>query len=321
MKKNLSRLLLGLLALGCAPAAGSAAESFQGVVEFDERAVSFEVGGRLQRVSVSQGAAVRVGDEVARLDDSAIAPARAARLAEVDAARARLALLRAGARASDLRAAAAQVRAATAVQATVQQSLHRARVLASSGAGPTAPVEDLQGQLDRASAERAAAEERLSTMRQGARPQEVAAAEAQLRAAQQAVAAEEQRLARYAVRAPIEGTVLDVVADPGDVVAAGAPVVTLADTGHPYVDVFVPQGIVSAIRIGAAASVRVDGVSSPRPARVEDIGRRTEFTPRYLFSERERPNLVVRVRLRVDDPSRSLRAGVPAFATIAGVRR
>ena len=42
----------------------------------------------------------------------------------------------------------------------------------------------------------------------------------------------------------------------------------------------------------------------------------TEFTPKFLFSPRERPNLVVRVRVRVDDPERRLHAGVPAFARI-----
>jgi len=36
--------------------------------------------------------------------------------------------------------------------------------------------------------------------------------------------------------------VLDVNVDPGEVVAAGTPVVTLADTEHPYADVFVAQG-------------------------------------------------------------------------------
>jgi hypothetical protein len=49
---------------------------------------------------------------------------------------------------------------------------------------------------------------------------------------------------------------------------------------------------------------------------VEHISRTTEFTPRYLFSERERPNLVIRVRLRIEDPERRLHAGVPAFAKI-----
>jgi hypothetical protein len=35
-----------------------------------------------------------------------------------------------------------------------------------------------------------------------------------------------------------------------------------------------------------------------------------------LFSERERPNLVVRVRVRIEDPKRLLHAGVPVFVTI-----
>jgi hypothetical protein len=43
------------------------------------------------------------------------------------------------------------------------------------------------------------------------------------------------------------------------------------------------------------------------------VGRNLEFTPRYLFSEKERSNLVVRVRVRVEDPRHLLRAGVPAF--------
>jgi HlyD family secretion protein len=96
-------------------------------------------------------------------------------------------------------------------------------------------------------------------------------------------------------------------------------VITLADTSRPYVDVFVPQSSVAAVRLGAAARVRIDALPSALDATVEDIGRQTEFTPRFLFSERERPNLVVRVRLRVRDPQRQLRAGVPAFAAIAGV--
>jgi len=42
-----------------------------------------------------------------------------------------------------------------------------------------------------------------------------------------------------------------------------------------------------------------------------------EFTPRFLFSEKERPNLVVRVRIALEDPAEKLHAGVPAFAVFA----
>jgi hypothetical protein len=64
------------------------------------------------------------------------------------------------------------------------------------------------------------------------------------------------------------------------------------------------------------ASVRVDSSKEPLLGVVEHVGTRTEFTPRYIFSERERPNLVVRVRVRVDDPQKKTHAGVPAFVAI-----
>ncbi|MFO0626576.1 MAG: HlyD family efflux transporter periplasmic adaptor subunit [Polyangiales bacterium] len=319
MKNNLRRLLLSLALAGCGAIGASTPPGLQGVVEFEERRVSFELGGRIDALTARRGAHLRAGAEVASLDRTAALPLRDVRRSEVDAARARVALLRAGARPTDVRAAQAQVSALAAVESSVRRGLARAETLARAGSAPAAQVEDLEGQRDRAAAERAAAEERVRTLRQGARPQEVAAAEAQLHAAQNALAAEEQRLARYTARAPIDGVVLDVIAEPGDVVSPGAPVITLADTSRPYVDVFVPQAAVSAVRLGAAARVRVDALPAPLDATVEDIGRQTEFTPRFLFSERERPNLVVRVRLRVRDPDRRLRAGVPAFASIEGV--
>ena len=55
----------------------------------------------------------------------------------------------------------------------------------------------------------------------------------------------------------------------------------------------------------------------PSSAAVEHISKETEFTPKFLFSERERPHLVIRVRVRIEDPTRRLHAGIPAFAEIA----
>jgi len=323
MKKN-SRfgfVLVGVLpVVGCGEAGGVALAGHQGVVEFEERAVAFEVGGRVTRVVATRGQGVAAGALMASLDDSLARPVREARAAEVDAARARLSLLRAGARPSDVRALEAQVEGARATEATLSRNLERARGLAASGAAPTAQVDDLQGSFERARAEHTAAEERLRTVRLGARPQEVAAAQAQLTAATQALAAEDQRLARLSLRAPQAGVVLDVIAAPGDVVAPGAPVAVVADTSHPYVDVFVPQASLADVRVGAAATVRVDATRARFAGRVEDVGRRTEFSPRYIFSERERPGLVVRVRVRVDDPAGRLHAGVPAFVALDGAR-
>jgi HlyD family secretion protein len=157
-------------------------------------------------------------------------------------------------------------------------------------------------------------EQRLKQLHEGARPEELAAADAEVRAAEAAVAAEQERLALYSLLSSERVTVLDVPVRVGEVLAAGATVVAVADTKHPYVDVFVPQQSLSGLAVGIPALVRVDAESEPFEGRIEHVAPTTEFTPRFLFSPKERPNLVVRVRVRVDDPQERLHAGVPAFA-------
>ena len=68
--------------------------------------------------------------------------------------------------------------------------------------------------------------------------------------------------------------------------------------------------------MGDRATLRADGIDEPLRGKVEHIARRTEFTPRYLFSDRERANLVVRVKIRIEDPKGQLHAGVPVFAKV-----
>jgi multidrug resistance efflux pump len=122
-----------------------------------------------------------------------------------------------------------------------------------------------------------------------------------------------RRITRYELRALDPGEVLEVHLRPGELAVAGVPVVTVADTVHPYADVFVPQAGLAAIQVGTPAQAWIDALAHAVPGRVERISRRTEFTPRYLFSPEERANLVVRVRVRFDDPDHKLVAGVPVF--------
>ena len=85
---------------------------------------------------------------------------------------------------------------------------------------------------------------------------------------------------------------------------------------RPYADVFVPIGKLDGVKVGVRGTIKVDAVQQALPVTVDHVSRRTEFTPRYLFSEQERPSLVVRVRVRIEDPEQKLHAGVPAFVTL-----
>lgn len=307
---------------GCDPAgAGNYRGSYQGVLEFEERVLGFEVGGRLASLTVARGDFVETGTALATIEDTVQKALRDARAAEVDTAIAQASLLRAGSRAEDIRATEAQLRAADANEHLLERTVAREKELATSGASTTVMLDDLEAKLSRARSERESLEQRLRTQRGGARVQELAAADARVAATRAVLAAEEQRLARFSFSTSEPGRVLDVHAKVGEIVAPGAPVVTVADTRKPMVDVFVPQMHLQGIRVGLAASVRVDSLGAAFAGHVDAIYRNTEFTPRFLFSERERPNLVVRVRVRVDDPQEQLHAGVPAFVRFSDAAR
>lgn len=303
---------------GCIPAKAKDPAPLQGVVEYDDRTIGFELGGRLLAVEVERGQEVAAGAPLARLDDSLEQPLRDLRAAELSAAEAQLRLLKAGARGEELRASQAEIAALASQEAIVRKNLERQKSLVAQNALAQSVVDNTEAELLTTVERRRALDERLRALRAGARGDEIAAAIARVEAATAALAGQDARLARYTLTSPTAGYAIDVHVKTGEMVAPGALAVTLADLSHPYVDVFVPEGRMGEVHMGQAMSVRVDGVSEALAGKVEHIFPKTEFTPRFLFSEGERPNLVLRVRVRVDDPKHRLHAGVPAFVTLAG---
>lgn len=293
-------------------------EPFQGLVEFDERVLAFDVGGRVRELRVARGDRVHAGEVIAVLDDSLERPQRAARVADLEAARAQLALLRAGSRPEDVRAAAEQLRATRASEDVIARMAARQRAIIANGAAPTSTIDELDNQLAVLRGQLDVQTQRLALLRHGARPEEIAQASARVDAAAAAIDVLDTRLQHYTLYAPTDGVILDVPLKAGEVASPGTPVATLGDVDHPYIDVFVPQADIERARLGDRARIRIDATTRPLAGIVEHIADQTEFTPRFLFSERERSNLVVRVRVRVVDREHLLRAGVPAFVTFDG---
>ncbi len=310
-------LLISTASLGCEDDDLSKTGALQGVVELEETILSFEFPGRLAERPVERGDTVQAGQLIARLDETLDRASREAREDELRAAKAQVDLLEAGPKRQDVSALAAQVAAARAVEARIEENLNRERALSERGVTPRAVVDDLVHDLSRAKAERSALEAQLASLKSGARNEEISRAKSQAAAVRSNVKLQSERLERHVLHAPIAGQILEVHAEPGETVAPGTPVATLGDVDHPYVDVFVPQGELTGVRVGRHAEIRIDAIDRVFSGVVEHVARQTEFTPRYLFSERERPNLVVRVRVRVDDPKHELFAGVPAFVTWA----
>jgi HlyD family secretion protein len=292
-------------------------EGYQGLVAYDEHVVSFEVAGRVNRVAVRRGDIVSDGQVLSRLDDTISKLTCDGREQETSALKADLALLLAGSRKEDIQSLADELQGAVSSEELTRSTAERTRKLFTEGAIPKAELDRAEAELSRAVSDRQSLEQRLAALRHGARAEEIARAKARLAQAEAELALDKELLARHELHAQGGGEVTDVSIKEGELAAVGTPAVTLADTKHPYVDVFVPEGELAGIRPGGRAEVNVDSTAAPFAATVESVSPDTEFTPKFLFSDRERPHLVVRVRVRVDDPERKLHAGVPAFAKVA----
>ncbi|MGB5283893.1 MAG: HlyD family efflux transporter periplasmic adaptor subunit [Polyangiales bacterium] len=312
-----AKALIGVIVL--ATMAGCDAElktppGYQGIIEHDDRHLGFRVGGQLREIRFDRGDVIEEGALIAVLDDTAELPILLAREADLARTRANAALVYAGPRVEEVRSTMAELDGARATLREAKANLDRHRNLPEQAATARSLISELEAAYAQSRAQVRMLQQRLKQMRKGARPEELAASDAAVTAAEAAVDAEKERLALYSLRSSERVTVLDVPVRVGEVVAAGATVATVADTKHPYVDVFVPQQSLAGLELGLPARVRVDAEGEAFEGKIEHIAPTTEFTPRYLFSPTERPNLVVRVRVRISDPDERLHAGVPAFA-------
>ncbi|MDR7513081.1 MAG: efflux RND transporter periplasmic adaptor subunit, partial [Armatimonadota bacterium] len=119
------------------------------------------------------------------------------------------------------------------------------------------------------------------------------------------------------VRAPIDGVVVSRSVEVGDLVAVGAPIVTVADLRRVFLRIFVAEGDLGRVRLGQPVEVRVDAF--PRrtfPGTVEEISSRAEFTPGNVQTREERAKLVFAVRIALDNPDGVMKPGLPADAVI-----
>jgi len=117
---------------------------------------------------------------------------------------------------------------------------------------------------------------------------------------------------------PIAGTVTRRLADVGEVVAAGAPLLVIVNLDRLYLKVYVPEAEIGKLRLGLPAQVYTDAFPDrPYPATVRYIASRAEFTPKEVQTPDERVKLVYAVKLYLDsNPEQRLTPGLPADAVI-----
>ncbi len=247
-----------------------------GRIEAQTVNVATKYAGRVDAVSAQEGDLPAAGDAVAQMDTALAA-------AQLNAAKAQVLQAR----------AAKAVAQATLMQAqsalVVAQTTHgRTTKLHSSGSVAQSVLDDATNTLTSAKAAVAMAKA------------EIEASEAQIAAAQASQDQVQLALDDLTIKAPIRGRVLYRLHEPGEVVAAGSPILTMLDLTNVYMNIYLPAAVVGTLAIGDEARLILDPVPQyVVPARITFISPQAQFTPKSVETETEREELVLRVKLSV----------------------
>jgi HlyD family secretion protein len=312
--KPLALLLIGFI-IGCAAPNTNEAS---GTIEFTQTDVSAMVPARVVRVDVNEGDIVHAGDTIAVLAQTGLPQDIEQRRARVAAAEAEVRDLLRGARPEELERASSELRSAQAeATRTAQDSVRIARLL-TAGAVSQSEFDAVASAAKVAGARRDAARDALQLLQAGARPERIAAARAALASARAQLAMAEAAAGDLVLTAPTSGRILGRHAQPGEVLPAGVPVVSLGDPLDVWVRVYVAAPLFAKIRVGDVVPLTIDGVPDREfEARVIALATEAEFTPRVALTEDERADLLFGVKLQLTDTTGTLKAGLPATARFA----
>lgn len=296
------------------PAAAVSTILAAGTVEARESDLGFRPAGRIELVAVDEGEVVAAGDLLAALDDTELEAGLAVARAQAAAARATLDELTRGFRTEEIEEARAAMRAASRRLDDARRDLERARNLFSDGAISQQALDDRETALTLADAEAEGAGERLRLLESGIRSERVAAQRATLSAAEAEVERVAALLAYSRITAPFAGVITIRHREPGEVVAAGAPVLTLMNPGDRWVRIYVRADRIGRLSIGQVARITADAYPDRSyTGRVAFIASEAEFTPRDVQTAEERVKLVYRVKVKVEgDPDLDLKPGLAA---------
>jgi HlyD family secretion protein len=317
--------------------------SCNGRIEGERVTVASKYAGRITRLAVDEADAVRQGDVLVEISDNRTQARvdQARRL--VEAQRARLKALRTELdrleriEPSAVREAAAALerrRAELAEARDVREQrardAERFRRLYNRSTVARKTMEDALLALDRAEsaaasvraavrrAEAALVQARQIGKRVQAKQSQVEAAQASLARARAELAEMRSVRADLVIRSPVNGTVVADMAEEGEYVRPGGPILELVDLDRLYLKAFVSQKELGRVALGQPARIHADAWPEKAfPAQVGEIAAEAEFTPKEVQTRQERTRLVFGVKLYLQkNPDHALTPGLPADAVI-----
>lgn len=272
-----------------------------------------KITGRVEWIGVEKGNKVERGQVLLRIEQREFLAAVERAEASVEAAQARLRELESGSRPEEIARARALLEEARSNLANAELDLKRFQSLFAEGAVSRQLLDGARNRYEVAIAQVQAAEQNFELMRIGPRREQIDLARAQVREAEAALRAARVDLDNTLIRAPIAGTILERLVEPGEIVTvsfiggrgAKSAVLSMANLQELDVETDVSQNEVRKIRLHQPALIAVDAF----PDRTYH-GYLAELAP-----EANRQKATLQAKVRITDPDDTIRPEMNAKIT------
>jgi HlyD family secretion protein len=247
-------------------AAGAAAFRFEiqrkptppliGVVHETEVRIAPEISARLASIGVKQGQETRKGDALAALSSPEVAASLAEAKANAESASANLANVVAGVRQEERDTATQNVAIADSNVTLAKEQFARVSVLAAKNYASRQQYDEDAAALSKAEASLVLANAALDQTKAGPTKEELAVAQSQVALAQATVADLEAQLAKTTLSSPVDGVARLLVAERGEAISPGQPVLTLGVAGDRWFTFTIREDRLQGLTMGSKIALR-----------------------------------------------------------------
>jgi HlyD family secretion protein len=119
------------------------------------------------------------------------------------------------------------------------------------------------------------------------------------------------------IYSPINGVILLRPREPGEVVAASTPVLTMANIEKVWLKAYVGEQDLGKVKLGQKVVITTDSFPQKKyEGKIYYISSEAEFTPKNLQTREDRVKLVYRIKVEVPNPDQELKPGMIADGLI-----
>ena len=122
----------------------------------------------------------------------------------------------------------------------------------------------------------------------------------------------------HRVEAPADGIVIETFIAAGEMAMPGTAVADIIDTSSLYVELFIEEREISRLVLGQKVDILVDGVKDKTfSGAITAFGKKAEFSPKYIISEKEREALLYKVKVGISGDYDVFKIGMPVTVVLA----